>query len=225
MEEEHKDGIQNQYNIIMEESEQDIQNINTQVGNDISINKKNMEEPEQEIQNINIQIENEISIHNKIANWISKKVGTMAFIYILLSIAILWIFINIYMVAIGIQPFDKPFEFQIFLSVSSLIQLFIPMFILISQNIQEKRSRALADQQYKMAKKTKEETKEMFKRLRNLSYNLDLVLSQLKINQQRIIDIEDSEKILNQKLLKEMIDSVNRFAIEFGERPCLIKNS
>jgi len=175
-----------------------------------------------EIKNINAQIENRMSIHDNIARWVSQKAGSMSFIYILLIIVIFWTGINLYMFTHGMVPFDKPYEFQVFLSISSLIQLFIPLFILVSQNIQESRTRALADQQYKIAKRTEMEAIEIFDHLRNLGYNMNQILEQLKLNQNKIIEIENGQNSTTKALLREMIDSVNRFAKEMAKRPCLM---
>ena len=182
-----------------------------------------MPEYDLEIQNINETLEKQTTIHEKIAMWISQRIGAMYFVYILVALITLWITINMALSLSGNAPFDKPFEFPILLMISNSIQLLIPMFILVSQNIQEKRVKALADQEYLVAKRTENETKQIFQYLREMTGQLDVMLNKIKINQQKIIFIEEQQNKFSNSISGTLTSLLQQLTETMSNRPCLLK--
>jgi len=182
-----------------------------------------MPEYDLEIQNINETLEKQTTIHERIAMWISQRIGVMYFVYILVALITLWITINMALSLSGHTPFDKPFGFPVLLMISNSIQLLIPMFILVSQNIQEKRAKALADQEYRVAKRTENEAKQIFQYLREMTGKLDVVLNKIKLNQQEILYIEEQQNKFSNSISGTLTSLLQSLTTAMNHRPCLLK--
>lgn len=178
-----------------------------------------------EIKNINDELEKNTSIHEKIAIWTSNKIGSMAFVYALVVFIILWSSINIGLLVTGHQPFDKPYEFAVLLLISNTIQLLTPLFILVSQNIQSKRDKALADQEYLLAKKTEEETKLMFEYLKEINEQFKVLLNKFNTQQLQIISLEEQQKDFNDTTASYLVDIIHNVIQQINTRPCLLEES
>lgn len=176
-----------------------------------------------EIKNINDEIERTTTIHEKIAISLSKKIGSMYFIYILMSFMIIWVLINIALLYFGKNPFDKPYDFTILLLLSNSIQLLTPLFLLVSQNIQEKRDKALADQEYLVTTRTEAEMKLTFEYLRDLSDKLKSLLTKLNAQQQHIISMEEKQEEFNNIISSNLMSMLKNTVEQINEKPCLLE--
>jgi len=177
-----------------------------------------------EIKNINDEIEKNTTIHEKIAIAFSKKIGSMKFIYSLFIFMALWTSINIILLLSNKHPFDKPYEFSILLLVSNTIQLITPLFILISQNIQDKRDKALADQEYFVAKRTEEETKLIISKLDDISNEFKNILVRIQTQQNKLISLEEKQETFNESVFKSIFTMLQTYSAQINERPCLLKS-
>jgi len=176
----------------------------------------------EEIRNINQEIEENTTIHEKVAIWFSNKIGSMAFVYYLILFMILWSSINISLLLGGHKPFDQPYEFRVMLLISNCIQLITPLFILVSQNIQNRRDKAIADQEYIIAKKTSNETKLMFEYLKNLDSQLKIILTKTNTQQQKIISLEEKQNQFNDIISKNLMMMLKGMISQMKDRPCLL---
>ena len=177
-----------------------------------------------EIKNINDEIEKNTTIHEKVAIAFSNKIGSMKFIYILFTFMALWTSINIILLLSDKHPFDKPYEFSILLLVSNSIQLITPLFILISQNIQDKRAKALADQEYFVAKRTEEETKLIISKLDDISNEFKNMLGRIQTQQNKLVSLEEKQESFNQSVFKSIFTMLQTYSSQMHERPCLLKS-
>lgn len=177
-----------------------------------------------EIKNINDEIEKDTTIHEKIAISLSKKIGSMKFIYILFTFMILWTSTNIMLFLSGKNPFDKPYEFSVLLLISNTIQLITPLFILISQNIQDKRAQAIADQEYFVTKRTEEETKLVLSKIDDISNEFKNMFNRIQTQQNKIINLEKKQEIFNQSVFKSIFKMLETYSSQMNERPCLLKS-
>ncbi len=81
----------------------------------------------------------------KLATWVTAKIGTMGFFYILVAWTVLWLGWNVF--APVHLRFDEFPTFFVWIFISNLMQLFFMPLILVGQNLQGTHSdaRAAAD--------------------------------------------------------------------------------
>lgn len=178
-----------------------------------------------EIKNINDELEKNTTMHEKLAIWLSGKIGSMIFIYFLIIFMVTWIFTNIALLLSGHSPFDEPYDFTVLLLISNSVQLLTPLFILVSQNIQGKRVKALADQEYRISKRTEEETKLMFSYLKKIRDQFQVFLNSLKIQQQKIISLEEKQEEFNTMISQNLISMLQSMTHQMNCRPCLLDDA
>ena len=115
------------------------------------------------IKNVNKHHKNSLSRSQKLASWITGKVGTMIFFYIIFSWTAIWLLWNT-LAPKNIQ-FDAAPNFLMWLFISNMVQIFLMPLIMIGQNIQGKHAEILADNDYEVNKKAEEEILELKEKL------------------------------------------------------------
>jgi len=93
--------------------------------------------------NINKEILEKLSALDRLAYWITNRVGTMGFFLIVLIWTVLWLGWNL-LVPKNLQ-FDPPMAFVFWLFISNLIQLLLMPLIMVGQNVQGRHSEIRAD--------------------------------------------------------------------------------
>ncbi len=85
---------------------------------------------------------------DRLALFITERVGTMGFFFIILGWTVLWLGWNIFAPAsLRFDPFPA---FVLWLFISNLIQINLMPLIMIGQNIQGRHAEILADHDYKV---------------------------------------------------------------------------
>ena len=125
----------------------------------------------------------------------------------------------------GLHPFDKPYEFAILLFVSNSIQLLTPIFILVSQNIQDRRTKALAEQQYQIARKDATEFKQMMGQIQEISMQIKNLFKKIEKNQYEIIDHEDEQNIYHGVVSDSLVKMLTSMSGNMDTRPCLLQEA
>lgn len=184
-----------------------------------------MDHSNDEIKNINDEIERNTNIHEKLAMSLSNKIGSMKFVYILIIFMIAWTSINIGLMISGGTPFDQPYTFTIMLLISNCIQLITPLLILVSQNIQSKRDQAVVNQEYILAKKTRDETKLTFDYLKSLNDQLKIILTKINTQQQKMISLEEKQNQFNEIISQNLMLMLQTMILEIQTKPCLMENN
>jgi uncharacterized membrane protein len=93
--------------------------------------------------NINKEILEKLSALDRLAYWITNRVGTMGFFLIVLIWTVLWLGWNL-LVPKNLQ-FDPPMAFVFWLFISNLIQLLLMPLIMVGQNVQGRHSEIRAE--------------------------------------------------------------------------------
>ena len=133
--------------------------------------------------NVNIVHRRKLSPLDKLAIFITEKIGTMGFFFIIFTWTVLWLGWNIF------APIDLRFDpfpaFVLWLFISNLIQIHLMPLIMVGQNIQGGHAELRADHDYETDKKAERE--------------IEIILFHLE-NQQKIMleilkRIEKLEKI------------------------------
>ncbi|MGL4696114.1 DUF1003 domain-containing protein [Enterococcus larvae] len=109
--------------------------------------EKQLKDNEVIADNLNETIDEKLTLGQKTADGIAKFGGSWPFIFIFLTVLLLWIILN--SIAIFFQPFDKYPFILLNLALSCLAAIQAPI-IMMSQNRQETRDREQAKNDYKV---------------------------------------------------------------------------
>lgn len=103
----------------------------------------------------NKEFSEKISGLNRLALYITKRVGTIGFFLIILSWTILWLGWNL--LAPSHLQFDPPMGFVLWLFISNMIQILLMPLIMVGQNLQGQRAEVRAEYDLKVNVKAEEE--------------------------------------------------------------------
>lgn len=123
------------------------------------------------IRNINIEHKEKLTRLEKIAVWITDRVGSMGFFIIVFAWTMLWLGWNIF--APSEFRFDPYPAFVFWLFISNLIQIFLMPLIMIGQNLQGRHSEARAEADFEINIKAEREIEAILAHLENQN---DLIL-------------------------------------------------
>lgn len=120
-----------------------------------------------QLKNVNKHHKDSLSNSERFAAWITGKIGTMLFFYIIFIWTSIWLLWNL-LAPKSIQ-FDPAPDFLLWLFISNMIQIFLMPLIMIGQNIQGKHAEILADNDFEINKKAEQEIKELKEKLEYLT--------------------------------------------------------
>jgi uncharacterized membrane protein len=130
-------------------------------------------------ENANITHRKGLTNLERLALFVTNKIGTMGFFFIVFTWTLLWLSWNIF--APGELRFDPYPAFVFWLFISNLIQLHLMPLIMIGQNIQGRHAQIRADHEYETSKKSEKEIEMILSRLENQNKLLEEILKKLKI--------------------------------------------
>jgi uncharacterized membrane protein len=93
--------------------------------------------------NINKELKAKLKPLDKLALWITTRVGTMGFFLMILTWTVLWLGWNL--LAPPPLRFDPPMGFVFWLFISNMIQILLMPLIMVGQNIQGSQAEARAE--------------------------------------------------------------------------------
>ncbi|MCL6096804.1 MAG: DUF1003 domain-containing protein [Patescibacteria group bacterium] len=117
------------------------------------------------IKNVNTIHRSRLSKLDKLAIFVTEKIGTMGFFFIILAWTILWLGFNI--LAPKNLRFDPYPAFVLWLFISNLIQIHLMPLIMIGQNIQGKHAELRAEHDFETDKKAEKEIEAILVHLEN----------------------------------------------------------
>ena len=173
------------------------------------------------VRNIEEVLHEELSIHDRIANSVTDVVGSMPFIYVLTAFVVGWMIVNIGLIKFGMNAFDDPWEFAVLLLISNQIQLLTPLFILVSQNRQQKRESLRAEQEYDLSLRTEVEAEAMFEYLRQMADRQDVLLRVLDMQQRKMIAMKEASAADVDRMTKVISECIVAIVKGLENRPCL----
>jgi uncharacterized membrane protein len=112
-----------------------------------------------------------LKLLDKLAVWITERVGTMGFFLIIFGWTVLWLGWNL----LAPKPlrFDPPMGFVLWLFISNLIQILLMPLIMVGQNVQGAQSEARAEHDLTVNVRAEEEIEII---LQHLEYQNALLL-------------------------------------------------
>jgi uncharacterized membrane protein len=130
------------------------------------------------IDNINHQHREKLSSINKLAVWITNRVGSMGFFFIIFIWTTTWLSWNT-LAPTNIR-FDPYPAFVLWLFISNMIQIFLMPLIMVGQNLQSRHSEMRAEQDFNINKKAETEIETILMHLENQNELILKILNQLE---------------------------------------------
>jgi uncharacterized membrane protein len=127
------------------------------------------------LRDINREVSSHLSCLDRLACWITNRVGTMGFFLVIFIWTVFWLAWNL-LVPRNLQ-FDPPMGFVFWLFISNLIQLLLMPLIMVGQNIQGRHSELRADNDLEINVKAEAEIEVI---LQHLEYQNALLISMVK---------------------------------------------
>ena len=128
--------------------------------------------------NVNVIHKGRLSRMDKLALFVTEKIGTMGFFFIIFTWTILWLGWNIF------APKDLKFDpypaFVLWLFISNLIQLHLMPLLLIGQNVQGKHAELRSEHDFETDKKAEKEIETITEYLKNQENLLQEILKKLE---------------------------------------------
>ncbi len=117
------------------------------------------------IRNVNMERKEKLKPMDKLALWITTRVGTMGFFFIIFVWTVCWLTWN----SIGPETmrFDPFPAFVLWLFLSNMIQIFLMPLIMIGQNLQSRHSEARAEADFEINTKAEFEIETILEHLEN----------------------------------------------------------
>jgi uncharacterized membrane protein len=135
------------------------------------------------VKNVNAVRRSKLSKLDKLALFITQKIGTMGFFLIIFTWTVLWLGWNI--LAPKGMKFDPGPAFVLWLFISNLIQLHLMPLLLIGQNLQSKHAELRAEHDFETDKKAEKE--------------IETILNHLEDQQRLILQILNKIEKLEEK--------------------------
>ena len=130
------------------------------------------------VNNVNTRHKDQISGMNKLALWITVRVGSMGFFIIIFIWTALWLSWN--SLAPANWKFDPYPAFVLWLFISNMIQIFLMPLIMVGQNLQSTHSELRAEEDFNINKKAEAEIETILMHLENQNELILQILNRLE---------------------------------------------
>lgn len=137
------------------------------------------------IKDVNIAYKEKLSTLDRMALFITDRVGSVGFFLIIFSWTLLWLFWNVAGPE-GLR-FDPYPAFVLWLFISNMIQLFLLPILLVGQNLQNKRFELRSEIDFEISLKSEKEIETI---LKHLEHENDAIISIL----QKLENLEKKNK-------------------------------
>jgi uncharacterized membrane protein len=127
------------------------------------------------LHSVNEEIAATIGPLEKLAVWITDRVGTMGFFLLIFAWTVVWLGWNL--LAPPKLQFDPPMAFVFWLFISNLIQILLMPLIMVGQNIQGRHAEARAEHDLEINIKAEQEVEVI---LRHLEYQNTILIAMLE---------------------------------------------
>jgi uncharacterized membrane protein len=127
------------------------------------------------LRDVNQEAKDRLSLLDRLAVWITARVGTMGFFLLIFSWSAVWLAWNF--LAPKRFQFDPPMAFVFWLFISNLIQILLMPLIMVGQNIQGRHAELRADSDLEINVKAESEIEVI---LAHLEYQNELLIELAK---------------------------------------------
>ena len=137
-----------------------------------------IKEERKPLANVNEKHRENLSAVNKLALWITVRVGSMGFFIIIFIWTAFWLGWN--SLAPNALKFDPYPAFVLWLFISNMIQIFLMPLIMVGQNLQNAHSELRAEEDYNINKKAETEIETILMHLENQNELMLQILKRLE---------------------------------------------
>jgi uncharacterized membrane protein len=127
------------------------------------------------LRNVNKEVRETIPPLDRLALWITIRVGSMGFFLIILGWTVCWLGWNL--LASTARQFDPPMAFVFWLFISNVIQILLMPLIMVGQNLMGRHSEARAEQDLDVNVRAEQEIEVI---LRHLEYQNTMLIAMIK---------------------------------------------
>ncbi len=133
--------------------------------------------------NANIRHKEKLTRLDRLALWITKKVGSMGFFMLVFVWTAIWLSWNT--LAPNHLRFDPFPAFVLWLFISNMLQIFLMPLIMVGQNLQSKHSEIRAEEDYLINKKAELEIETILVHLENQNKLMLQILAHIEKEQKQ----------------------------------------
>jgi uncharacterized membrane protein len=126
-----------------------------------------------EIRNTNHIYKNDLKKSEEFAIWITSKIGTINFFFVIFLWTFFWLGYNIF--APKEFRFDPYPAFVLWLFISNMVQIFLMPLLLVGQNLQGKRSEIRAENDFQINIKAEKEVAQLTKEIQELKQMISAI--------------------------------------------------
>jgi uncharacterized membrane protein len=123
------------------------------------------------LRNVNIELKESLTYLERIALWITERIGTMGFFFIIFIWTIFWLSWNTF--APVELRFDPLPAFVLWLFISNMIQILLMPLIMVGQNLQGRHAEKRANADYEVNIQSGREIETILLHLENLNEKVE----------------------------------------------------
>jgi uncharacterized membrane protein len=127
------------------------------------------------LRNVNKEVLETIPPLDRLALWITVRIGSMGFFLIILGWTVCWLGWNL--LASPARQFDPPMAFVFWLFISNVIQILLMPLIMVGQNLMSRHSEARAEQDLHVNVRAEQEIEVI---LRHLEYQNTMLIAMIQ---------------------------------------------
>lgn len=129
------------------------------------------------VRNVNLELREKLTSLEKIALWVTVRIGTMGFFFIILGFNALWMLWNA--LAPAELTFDTAWEFLVLLFINNILQILFMPLIMVGQNLQGRHAEARAEADFELNQKSEREIETILAHLEDQNKVLERLEKQL----------------------------------------------
>jgi uncharacterized membrane protein len=132
------------------------------------------------LRNVNQEVKEKLTPLNRLAMFITERVGTMGFFLIIFTWTVFWLSWNL--LTPKSWQFDPPMGFVFYLFISNVIQILLMPLIMVGQNIQGGHAEARAEHDLEVNVKAEEEIEVILGHLEYQNHLLIQLMEKLNVS-------------------------------------------
>jgi uncharacterized membrane protein len=130
------------------------------------------------VRNANQETERELSRLDRLAVWMTDRVGTMGFFLVIFAWTLVWLGWNMF------APIDWRFDpfpaFVLWLFLANIIQIFLMPLLMVGQNLQGRHAEIRAEADYEVNVQAEQEIEAILEHLEHQHEVLERILAQVE---------------------------------------------
>jgi uncharacterized membrane protein len=141
------------------------------------------------LRNVNTEVKENLTPLNRLAVFITDRVGTMGFFLIIFGWTVFWLSWNL--LAPKTMQFDPPMAFVFYLFISNVIQIMLMPLIMVGQNIQGSHAEARAEHDLEVNIKAEEEIEVVLQHLEYQNHLLIQLMEKINVSVGALVEAQD----------------------------------